>query len=358
MKSHDRSTKNRLRITAVSIAAFSLIVTACGGGAEAPVAPAPVAPPVEAPAPVEEDPDITEYPHRSLTFVVPFGPGGGTDTLARAFGPYLEAELGVPVIFENIAGAGATIGTTTVFEGEPDGSIIGMPADNALMLAPRLRDDLPYTDYDSFTILFRMPPNPMMMVTATAQPYQSLADAVEAAEAQPGELGVANAGALTTPDVTAELLSLLTGSEFNSVPAAGGGAEARTNVIARRVEFGIAGASAYAGQLEAGELRALAVFWPERLANFPDVPTAQEQGFDIVSASTFYLVGPPGIEPAMQRFLTGAFERAAANAEFQALVENLGAVSDTLDGEGAFAELRDSVPNIDALVTRFKARDF
>lgn len=300
---------------------------------------------------------ITEYPHDSLTFIVPFGPGGGTDTLARAFGPFLEEELGVPVVFENIAGAGATIGTAEMYEAEPDGSVIGIPADNALMLAPRLQDDIPYSDYTDFTILMKMPANPMMMVTGADQPYDDLDDVLAAAVERPGELAIANAGALTTPDVTGEKLSLLSGEEFNSVPSTGGGAEARTSVIAGRAEFGIAGASAYAGQIEAGELKAIALFWDERVDLFPDVPTAIEQGLDMTAASQFYLVGPPGMDPEMRQFLSDAFVRAAENPEFVEQVLELGAVPLAIPGEEAEQELADSVEVIEELVPRFQQRD-
>ncbi|MEX2547589.1 MAG: tripartite tricarboxylate transporter substrate binding protein [Chloroflexota bacterium] len=351
--------KNLMRLGA-PLAALTL-VPACGGdddpGESAAEADAADEPTDEGDSTGEAE-ELTEFPHDSLTFVVPFGPGGGTDTLARLIVEYVEDELGVPVIVENVPGAGATIGTAQIYQAEPDGSVVGIPADNALALAPRVQEDIPYSDYDDFTYIIKAPANPMVMVTGADQPYQDLNDALEAARERPGELAIAHAGAFTTPDVTSEKLHAAADVQFNLVPHADGGSAARTSVISGRAEFGIAGASAYAGQIEAGELRALAVFWPERIELLPDAPTATEQGVDLEeAASSFYIVGPPDMDEAVRQLLIDAFSAAVTNPEFQERALEQGNQPLEIFGDDAEADIAAGIPLLEEIVPRFEARD-
>lgn len=361
MLSRRRKLGNLVRL-GVSVAALAIILAACGDvddPGEPVVEPEEPAEEPEEPEEAAEEPEaLAEFPHDSLTLIVPFGPGGGTDTSARLLAEYVEAELGVPIVVENIPGAGATIGTAEMFQAPADGSVVGITADNALALAPRVQgDDIPYSDYTDFTYIIKAPANPMVLVTGADQPYQDLDDVLEAVRERPGELALAHAGAFTTPDVTAETIHILEDVEFNLAPHADGGAAARTSVIAGRAEFGIAGASAYAGQIEAGELRPIALFWPERIDLIPDAPTAMEQGLDLVAASDFYIVGPPELDSAVRDLLIDAFAAAATNPEFQERALEQGNQPLELFGDDAEADLADNIPLFEQLAERFRARD-
>jgi tripartite-type tricarboxylate transporter receptor subunit TctC len=219
---------------------------------------------------------VQPWPTRPITIVVPFVAGGPTDVLARVLGEHIHADLGQPVLIENVSGAGGSIGVGRVAAAAPDGYTIsaghfGTHVANGAVYP--LKYDL-QRDLDP---LARLPSNPMVVVTRKDFPAADLSELVAWLKAHPGRATAGTAGAGSGSHIGGVFLADLAGSPLRFVPYRGT-APALQDLVAGQIDVIVDQAVNSLPQIRQGGIRALAVAAATRLAVAPDIPTAAEAG--------------------------------------------------------------------------------
>ena len=214
---------------------------------------------------------------RTITWVVPYPPGGTTDVLGRAITQRLGASLGTTVIVDNKPGATGTIGGAFVAHAAPDGTTLLGTSIGAQAIAPHLLPRLSYDPLRDLEPVILVGTVPHVLVTAVSQPFHSVADLLAAARAKPGQLAYASGGNGTILQMQAELLAQRTGLKFLHVPYKGD-TPALQDTLAGQVQFMFAPVTAALPHVQSGQLRALAVTSAKRLETLPNVPTMAEVG--------------------------------------------------------------------------------
>jgi tripartite-type tricarboxylate transporter receptor subunit TctC len=263
------------------------------------------------------------WPSKPVTYVVPFAPGGNTDTLARLLGKDLAAALGQPVVIENKPGAGGNIGSEYVAKAAPDGYTILGGTISSHSINPSVYPKMPYDAVKSFEPVIMIGRSPLVLVVGAGTPYKTFNDLVSAAKAKPGGLTYASAGNGTSPHLAAELLKGLIKIDISHVPYKGSG-PALNDVLAGHVPMMFDTTLVVGQQVKAGKLRALMVAAPKRLDSLPDVPTAAEvgvKGFEVSSwQAVFAPAGTP--KPIVQR-LNSEIARILKSPEIKARLDTL-----------------------------------
>jgi tripartite-type tricarboxylate transporter receptor subunit TctC len=242
------------------------------------------------------------WPSRPIRLVVPFPPGGASDIAGRLQAEVLQAGIGVPVVVDNRAGAGGTIGTAHVAQSAPDGYTIMMASPSSHLGAPLLFRTPGYEGVDDFTAIATFATGTAMVCVHPALPIRSIPELIAFARANPGRLNYGSAGAGGANHMLGVLFMLRTGVEFTHVPYRGA-APALADLIAGNIQLVFDSFSGVLGAVRAGQVRALAVTSPERWPLAPEFPTVQEQGvadFDLPSFSA--VMGPANMpRPIVER---------------------------------------------------------
>ena len=224
------------------------------------------------------------YPAGPMRIVVPFTPGGGTDILSRILAQKLNESWGQPVVVENRAGAGGTLGTAIVAKAAGDGqTILVMPAGYAGN--PSLYKKLPYDQNKELAPVSLLASGPLVLVVHPSLPVKSIKELVAFARARPGDLNYGSPGAGTLPHLSAELFNSMNQIKMVQIPYKGAGA-AVTDVLAGRVPVYFMNILQSLSLIKAGKLRALGVTTPERTAIAPQIPAIAEaglKGFDMTN---------------------------------------------------------------------------
>lgn len=237
------------------------------------------------------------WPDKPVTIVVPFPPGGSTDTLARTLAASMQAKLGQTVIVENKAGATGTIGTAQVVRAPADGHTVLVSSLGPLVIAPHLLKNVPYDagkDLDLLTVAVQAP---NVLVVPAASPYRTVADVIAAAKKSPDKLTFASSGNGSSDHLTAELFWLQSGTSGVHVPYKGG-APAISDLLGGQVEASFQNINAIVQHVNAGKLRALAVTGSKRSALMPAVPTLTESGVKDADVYSWQGVAAPKGLPA------------------------------------------------------------
>lgn len=222
-------------------------------------------------------PTNAAYPDRPIRLVVPFGPGGGTDILARMVADHLSRELGQTVVVENKPGAGGTIGTDFVAKAKPDGYTLLMGTNATLALAPGLYKHLPYDPARDLTPVASVASGPSILVVNPSVPATDVQSLVAYLKSKPGELNYGSAGNGSMAHIATALLNAKAGTRSTHVPFKGGAA-ATQELVAGRLQFMIAGPVETVPLMQSGKVRGLAVTTPTRFPGLPDLPTLAEAG--------------------------------------------------------------------------------
>ncbi len=239
------------------------------------------------------------WPTKSITFIVPFPAGGGTDAFARPIAAQLDQQLGQRIIIENRAGAGGTVGASAASKAAPDGYTFFVGAAHHT-IAPALYPKLDYnilTDFVPVAVIAQ-PPQVVAVHPGKVQ-AKTLAELIAFAKANPDKLNYASAGNGTTHHLAGELFKLASKTSLTHVPYRGAG-PAMQDLVAGQVDVMFDGLGTSAPQIQSGTLRGLAVAAPTRSPAIPDVPTAKEAGLEGFEVSTWYaLWAPKGTPPAI-----------------------------------------------------------
>ncbi|MCD0504949.1 Bug family tripartite tricarboxylate transporter substrate binding protein, partial [Bordetella petrii] len=243
------------------------------------------------------------------TLVVPFPPGGPTDTSARLFSKAMAQALGQPLIVENRAGAGGSVGTAAVTREKPDGYTLLWGGTSSIVVAPALYNNLQYDPVESFTPIGMAVRGPLILVSREELPPKNLGELQAYAENH--DLTVASAGTGSIGHLTAELFKSESGMPMLHVPYRGG-APALTDVMSGQVDLLFDTVTLLTPQIRAGKLRAYAVTGSQRYGGLPDVPTVSEVlGKPFEAYSWFGLLAPAGTPAPAVQALTDALAAAA-----------------------------------------------
>jgi tripartite-type tricarboxylate transporter receptor subunit TctC len=263
------------------------------------------------------------YPNRPITFVVPFAPGGLSDVPARALGAIMQQDIGQSIVVENRPGASGVTGATSVLRAEPDGYTILV---NALADVQNLHYlSVPYDPIKDFALIGMVVDGPpLVLVVNAALPYKSVAELVADARANPNKISFGTSGPATSPAIGVTQINALANTSIVGVPYRGSGAAA-VGVATGEVQGAFVFYSNAKPLSDDGKVRALAVASPQRLANWPEIPTMAELGFPGVDHRGFVGLAAPGRTPAsIVAFLNKHLNDAIKSAAFRARMEPLG----------------------------------
>jgi tripartite-type tricarboxylate transporter receptor subunit TctC len=238
----------------------------------------------------------TDYPNRSVTFVVPFAPGGVTGLFARLLGQKLEQRLGKPFVVDHRPGGGGVTAATAVARAAPDGYTIMMASSTILAFNATVRKELAYDPRKDLTPIALLARVPFVLVVNPALPVKSVDDLVKLAKEKPGQLSFASPGPGTFHHLNAEIFKSRFGVELTHVPYKGT-APALQDITAGHVSFMFADVPPARGLIEAGKIRALGVTTAQRVKAIPDVPPLAEVGIPGYDASSWHTITTTGGAP-------------------------------------------------------------
>ncbi len=252
----------------------------------------------------------------TIRLVIPFAPGGSTDVIGRLVAEEMSRRLGVTVVPENRPGAGATLGTGLVARAAPDGTTLLLSTISGMAIGHTLyRDRIAWDADRDFAHVAMLFGTPYVLAVNPAFPARSLEDAVAEARARPAGLDYATSGIGSVPHLLGLRLAAATGARLTHIPYRGG-AQAATDVMAGVVPVLLDGLAATAPLMRAGSVRPLAMSSPERVPDFPDVPTFAERGIPGATADGWAgIAAPAGTpRPVLERLadaIRGALETPA-----------------------------------------------
>jgi len=266
------------------------------------------------------------YPGRPVTLVVPFPPGGGTDTGARIVAQKLGAKWGQTVIVENKGGAAGMIGADMVAKAKPDGYTLLMGNIGTQAINPSLYKKMPYDAATAFVPITLVAELPLAMMVNPAVPAKTAREFIALAKREPGKLSYSSSGAGGAPHLAAEMFKEATGTFIVHVPYRGGG-PAIGDLIAGHVQLSFMTVLEASGHIKAGKLRALAVTGSKRVPALPDVPTLAEAtlpGFN--SISWIGMLAPAGTPKEIVDKVSSDVREVLASDDVKLKLIELGAV--------------------------------
>jgi tripartite-type tricarboxylate transporter receptor subunit TctC len=236
------------------------------------------------------------YPTKPIRFVVPFAPGGSTDTLGRVLGQKLAESMGQQVVIDNRTGANGNIGMEIVAKAPPDGHTIVLGYIANVAIGPSLYEKLPFDpvkDYEHVTLIAT---SPNVLVAHPSLKASNMKELIALAKTQPGKLSYASAGVASVGHLTGEYINQLAGIRMTHIAYKGSG-QAVTDLLGGHIQLMYSGFSSTLPHIKSGKLRAIAQTGEKRSPALPDVPTIAEQGFPKFEATAWYGVHAPAKTP-------------------------------------------------------------
>ncbi len=232
------------------------------------------------------------YPTRPVRFVVPFAPGGSSDTITRLIGPRLAEQMGQQFVLDNRSGGNGAIGTQIVAQAAPDGHTIGLAYIATLATNPAISGDVGYDPLKDFAAITQLTASANVLAVHPNVGAASLKELIALAKAKPGHLNYSSGGIGTIGHLSAELLQHAAGVKLNHIAYKGSG-QAVIDLLGGHVGIMFSGMAAVQGHAKGGRLRLLAVTGKERMTIAADVPTIAESGYPGFEAvGWFGLVAP------------------------------------------------------------------
>lgn len=260
----------------------------------------------------------------SMTFISPFPPGGGTDTLTRMMATAIGDEQGWTIVVENKPGAGGNIALDSAARAKPDGRTLVMAQTDNIVLNPWLYKKLSYDTFKDFKPVGLVASSPSVFVVLPESPYKTLNDVVASAKEKPGEVSLGIPGIGGSGDLIGYLWRDAANMELMHVPYRGW-SQAFPDLMSGRIALYTGSLASLLPQISSGKVRALAVVADERSPALPDVPTFVESGFPTINQKIWWGLMAPGQTPDdVVSTLNGAVNKALGKAEIVQKLEKAG----------------------------------
>ena len=237
------------------------------------------------------------YPSRPIRLVVPFPPGGGTDTMSRVVANKLTETLKWTIVVDNRPGAGGNIGVDAAAKAPADGYTIVMGQTSNLAVNPTLYAKLPYDPVKDLAPITTVADAPLVLVVAASSKFKTLADVVAASKAKPGDVTFATPGNGTVAHLTGELFQRAAGIKLQHIPYKGS-SQAITDLMGGTIDVFMASVPTAISHIKSGKMRALAVTSAKRSVSLPDVPSINDLGYKGFDANTWFGLAAPAGTPA------------------------------------------------------------
>src|SRR6266849_3484076 len=250
------------------------------------------------------------FPSKPLHLIVPFPPGGGNDTVARAIALQLGPDLGQPVVIDNRPGAGGSVGAELAAKAPADGYTLFLAGVGSHAVNPNFHRNLPYDPVKDFAPISLIASAPSVLVVNPAVPARTIAEFTAYARANPGKLNYASNGNGSAAQLAAAMYETMAGVRMVHVPYKGI-APAMTDLMSGEVQLMFGTVVALVPHIQAGKLRALAVTSRKRSALLPELPTLAESGLPDYEAGSWYgILAPAGTPREAIDRLHGAIVKA------------------------------------------------
>jgi tripartite-type tricarboxylate transporter receptor subunit TctC len=254
-----------------------------------------------------------QYPAKPVRLIVPLAPGGTTDIMARIMSTHLGTALGQPVVAENRAGAGGTVGTDIVAKSPPDGYTILIISTDTYTTNAVLYNKLPYDSRKDLRALSMLGASPSMLTVHPSLPAKNVKELVALSKAKPKELNYGSGG--TAGMLRMELLKFHTGMQVTNIPYKGSG-PALIDQVAGHTHVGFFNLVASAPFVDSGRLRGLVVSGAKRSDRLPNVPSTKEVGIKGFDENVGYvMLAPSATPPAVVTRLNADIQKVLFNPE-------------------------------------------
>lgn len=290
-----------------------------------------------------------DYPSRPIKLICPFQAGGAPDIVARVIGQRMQELLGQPVVVENRAGGGTTVGAGEAAKARPDGYTLLLATNTTHAANPSLFKNLSYDPVKDFVAIAQVTTTSLLLVVANDFPANNVREFIAYAKANPGKLSGGHGSA--APQVALAMLTSMAGLDILPVPYKGGGPQAALDIQGGQLSLTFADTAFGMQQVKGGKLKGLAVSSAKRALQLPDVPAMAEflPGFDVTAWHG--LVAPAGTPAPVVAKLADAAIKAIGTPEVQSRLAGI-ALEPAPSGSAAFARFIQTETQRWAVMTR------
>jgi len=278
-----------------------------------------------------------QVPERTVTLLAGYPAGGLVDIVTRIVAEGMKPKLPNGIVVVNRPGAAGAVAVAEMARSKPDGLTIVLTPQSALVIAAQMQD-LAYKTPDDYDPLINLVAYYPMIAVRSESPYQTLADMIADAKANPGKLRVGSPGEGTSSHLNLEELMRVSGTKMIHIPFQGW-AQSSPALLGGHIEAVVAQPAELKGPVEGKRIRVLVNFTPQRHKAFPDVPTARELGYDVSNGVWYMLLVPKGTPDAIKSYLHDAAKAAIDDPKFGADMSNRGVDVDYRPGEALRADL-------------------
>lgn len=283
------------------------------------------------------DATAQSYPVKPIRIIVPFAPGGSTDIIARSIADPLSRQLGQPVIVENKAGGGGSIGALEVMRAPKDGYTLGIATVSTTASNPAINAKIGYDPIKDFTAITNIAATPNVIVVNPAFPAHDFKSFMEVIKSNPGKYSYASSGTGGIGHMQTELFKSLSGAYIVHIPYRGAG-PGLIDVVAGQVPIMFDNLPSALTFIKEGRLIPIVVAAPKRLPQMPNVPTFLEVGMGPANRMAFYgLLGPAGLPKDVVDKLYAAIQKAVLDPAVKKRIEDTGSIIN-VNGPEAFSK--------------------
>ena len=266
----------------------------------------------------------SNWPSKPIKLVIPFAPGGVTDTSGRIIADYLSKKLGQQVVADNRPGASGNIGSQVVATSEPDGYTLLLVLDGTFVINPHVYDKVPFDPLRDFSPIGKIGDSTTMLVAHPSFKANSLRELIELSKSQPGGVSYGTSGTGSIVHLAGEMVKQRTGANLVHIPYKGG-APAIADALAGHTPLAFASAASVQHHLKTGHLKALGVPSGKRSRQYPDIPTFAESGLSDFDINSWVgLVAPAKTPRAIIERLNVELNAALTDPEIRAKLETSG----------------------------------
>ena len=267
------------------------------------------------------------WPTKQIRMIAPYPPGGGVDTVSRAFSEKMSPKLGQVIVVDNQPGAGATIGASALARSPADGYTLMVGSMVDYSIAPYFHQNLSFDMAKDFVPILEIGNGTIGVLVTPSLPVKNVQELIALAKSKPGELSYASSGYGGLIHLNYEMLKQMTGAEMTHVPYKGT-SFFQADLYENRVQVSIDNVLAHLPHLAAGKVRCLAVTSKTRSPLLPDVPTMAEAGVPgFESATNYTLFAPKAVSSDVQKKLNVLGNEVVGDADFRERMLKLGIVT-------------------------------